>query len=519
MTIGPRQIGFLQRLGLNTNPFEYTNADDEPLLEQYFVAPPYFDSVYGDPANPVSCMVLAPRGAGKSAQRKMVETHAPADVALCVTYDTFRNPSGHRLVEMTLSDHLLNVARTSVVGIITWMANHPDAARRLDRGEREALRAVALGLLSPFSQAQLREALTSLRNLSDTAKAVWNEHHWVLDAILSSINILSGGPGGGTLPAAELAAATEADPEEALAVIGRAARRMDIRAIYVLVDRVDETQETQVDPAAAYRMISPLMHELRVLEHRPFAYKFFVPDYLLPFYQEAGGRSDRVRNYQTQWNNSELEEMMARRLRAHSDGRVTDLRDLLQQEPDPSSSVRLSLYFAQRSPRDLIRIWGRAVDEQLRMDSTAGSITSTALVAGIDTFCFERAEEVATTPIVRELKRVATVDFTVSEVASDVYHVGVQAARARIQGWENRGVVKQIGEVPAVRGRPQHHYGVVDARVARAMFPDVSLQQFLATKARLCGGCESWMLRDWDDERGQRDETCVECGVPVEPVR
>jgi len=340
----------------------------------------------------------------------------------------------------------------------------------------------------------------------------------VLNAVLSSISIAMGG-GGGDLPAAEVNTAIEQEPGERLDLLGRLATRLGLQAVYVLIDRVDETQETTRSHATAYQMISPLMHELHLLEQRPFAFKFFLPDYLFASYEEAGGRSDRIRNYHTQWRNEELEEMMKLRLAAHSNKRVLSLQALLSDDGDAADRlVRLTIWFAQKSPRDLIRIWGRIVDEQLRLAPSSQQISRDAGLRGIDNFCYERAREVATGPVVRELQRVARVDFTVSEVASDVYHVQVNSARARIQGWENRGVVKRIGDLQLSgmrAGRPHHYYGVVDARVARAMFPDVRLEGFLDQKARLCPNCESWVLRDWDSPSGDQEEICVECGVPL----
>lgn len=58
----------LERLGFAEDPFASTNAADEPRLASYFVPPPYFHTVQGDPRNPKSHVVLAPRGGGKTAQ-------------------------------------------------------------------------------------------------------------------------------------------------------------------------------------------------------------------------------------------------------------------------------------------------------------------------------------------------------------------------------------------------------------------------------------------------------------------
>jgi hypothetical protein len=69
-------MAFHENLGFTNHPFVHTNADEEPYLERYFVAPPFFEGVVGDPKQPSSCIVLAPRGGGKSAQRRMIENWA-----------------------------------------------------------------------------------------------------------------------------------------------------------------------------------------------------------------------------------------------------------------------------------------------------------------------------------------------------------------------------------------------------------------------------------------------------------
>jgi hypothetical protein len=514
----PPLTQFLRALGFESNPFQFTNADEEPKLSEYFIPPPYFASVYGDPAQPSSCMVFAPRGSGKSAQRRMVEIFAPGDDVLCVTYDRFRRQSEGSLLDMTIRDHEASIGRIAVIGLLTWTSDHRDALGRLTADEKMALRALALAVLSGVSQTELQRALGALRNLSTNAKRIWNDHNWILNSVLSSINIAMGGSGGTLAPAFEVEASGGATDEH-LDLLGRLALKLGLSAIYVLIDRVDETSETTRDPASAYRMIAPLALELELLEQPAFAYKFFLPDAVLPMYQEAGGRSDRIRIYETKWSNTELGTMMVKRLDSYSGGSVRDLGHLLDTPADVSEkSVYASLCFAQNSPRDLIRIWGRAVDEQLRLNPEATRISRVALLTGIDTFCKERADEIATGAIVRDLTRIARVDFTVSEVASEIFRVDANSVRARVQGWQNRGVVKQIGEVPAARGRPHYQYGIVDVRVARASFPNLSLDQFLDRKARLCPNCESWVLRDWDDDAGERADICVECHIRLVTV-
>jgi hypothetical protein len=65
----------LQRFGFSPerDPFKSVNATEERLfLPEYFVAPPFFESVWGNSRMPKSCVVFAPTGAGKTAQVIMI---------------------------------------------------------------------------------------------------------------------------------------------------------------------------------------------------------------------------------------------------------------------------------------------------------------------------------------------------------------------------------------------------------------------------------------------------------------
>ncbi|HEX5367838.1 MAG TPA: hypothetical protein VFY10_00315, partial [Dehalococcoidia bacterium] len=131
MTRDNPQAEFLARLGLEANPFQYTSADDEPRLGEYFVPPPYFASVLGDHHQPASCLVFAPRGSGKSAQRRMVELSSPQELVICITYDDFRADDGTTLVDSTISDHELNIARLTTVGLLTWLSGNSSRIKLL----------------------------------------------------------------------------------------------------------------------------------------------------------------------------------------------------------------------------------------------------------------------------------------------------------------------------------------------------------------------------------------------------
>jgi hypothetical protein len=74
----------LQNLGFERDPFATTNADEEELLQDYFIEPPFFKAVYGDINRPKSTIVFAPRGGGKTALKRRIEISSGTDAFLCV---------------------------------------------------------------------------------------------------------------------------------------------------------------------------------------------------------------------------------------------------------------------------------------------------------------------------------------------------------------------------------------------------------------------------------------------------
>ena len=63
-------MSLYENIGFKAHPFAKTNADEEPDLAGYFVPPPFYDGVLGDPSVPTASVVLAPRGGGKTALRR-----------------------------------------------------------------------------------------------------------------------------------------------------------------------------------------------------------------------------------------------------------------------------------------------------------------------------------------------------------------------------------------------------------------------------------------------------------------
>jgi hypothetical protein len=103
------QKELLAKLGFHDNPFQFTNADEKDQLQSYFVPPPYFASVWGNPDSPQSHVIFAPRGGGKSAQRRMIEYKAQEAGVFAITYDRFEQLGATDLETLGIDYHLRNI--------------------------------------------------------------------------------------------------------------------------------------------------------------------------------------------------------------------------------------------------------------------------------------------------------------------------------------------------------------------------------------------------------------------------
>jgi hypothetical protein len=178
------EAAFLERLGFDSNPFQYTDADLEDRLPDYFVPPPYFPSVFGDPDHPTSVIVFAPRGSGKSAQRRMVELQAPPAAVLCITYDSYHSILDKKLPsKVRLNDHLGVIARLTLIGVLTHLENREGKADCLTDDERKMIQLMAGYYLDTLGQREFGEALDALKNFPEKAKDFWLENFWLVSSV------------------------------------------------------------------------------------------------------------------------------------------------------------------------------------------------------------------------------------------------------------------------------------------------------------------------------------------------
>jgi len=184
------QSTFLGSLGFSENPFTMTNADEEPELQSYFVPPPYFASVLGDPARPKSAVVFAPRGGGKTAQKVMIEKASASESLgrfLCITYDTFLLPGDFSVDSATVEWHLTNVTKRLIAALLISLDEIDPDSSALSQQDKNTLAKTASSFLSQMDEAEFRETIRSLRNWRGDLDFYWEKYGGKIVNLISAV--------------------------------------------------------------------------------------------------------------------------------------------------------------------------------------------------------------------------------------------------------------------------------------------------------------------------------------------
>jgi hypothetical protein len=99
-------------------------------------------------------------------------------------------------------------------------------------------------------------------------------------------------------------------------------------------------------------------------------------------------------------------------------------------------------------------------------------------------------------PDIRRIGSRGQVTFTITEIAGDVFRITTQAARSKVQKWEQTGLISQIGVLPNPGNRPMHLYGAIDPRLAIAMLRTTAPEEVIRNYLLFCPQCEQLVISD-----------------------
>ena len=186
--------------------------------------------------------------------------------------------------------------------------------------------------------------------------------------------------------------------------------------------------------------------------------------------------------------------MLSERLKAYSNNKISSFNELLESNRHIDAH-NLIAYFSHGSPRDMVRICKAIINEQTRMDTTSKFIKENLFWMGFKNFADIRSEELFGA-LLPDLRKIGAVTFTINGIASDVFRISQQAARAKVQKWMSNGSVAKIGELPNPGNRPMHLYGLLDPRLAVALRPGQETELVLGNYVLACPSCGKLCVSD-----------------------
>ncbi len=502
---------FVQSLGFSEDPFAHTNADNESRLQEYFVKPPYFEEVFGDPDNPQSFFVFAPRGGGKSAQRIMIEKKCAESNVLSLTYDDFDLFPIRNAKEAKLEHHIRRILRIGFVGLLVSLDDEPAKVELLSKEEKSLLAKRIELHVENLSFPEFEATLKSLRSITDKIGRFFDKYRPYIGTAANAITqrILDTNA---LLPYAGSARLEEFNSKYELELLGQYARKIGYKSVYVLVDKVDESELTGNSAIRSFELLEPMVRSLHILETDGIAFKFFLWDAIEPRFAEVA-RPDRIRYRKLKWDNGTLKTLLQKRLMAFSNRTVRKL-DSVADSIRPYDLDELAVLFANRSPRDLIRVCQKIVAEQQQSDSRADLLGKAAIYKGIDEFCDQRVEELYESRHMQRFRRIGSysnhVDFTIGHLANDVFKEKQVSTRNWIKQWKDSGMIADLGRIASTTGNKVKLYGVRDVRLARAMGRHLGTEEFLRAKIKACPNCQECLIRDVDES--DSNSICQFCG-------
>lgn len=298
-----------ENMGFWTNPFAHTNADEEDYLKEYFIQPPYFDSVIGDYRSPSSCVVLAPRGGGKSAQRKMIEIWSQDHPVLAITYDRFEFGPRQKIEDINLSYHLRNIITLTLLNIIIRASEKPEILSGLPKDEKKQLNILCYNYLGNFTGREVKEAISNLKTVPEKIKSFIESNIGFLEPLINYI-LKTYNFEKIDLPELEQEKKKlDKSYKFQLEILYEIAKKLGFDSIYVLIDKVDETELTGNNAEDTFKLIRPLIRDLDTLSTRGYAFKFFLWDKVRPYYIKEA-RPDRIQEFKLEWKRNQLETLL-----------------------------------------------------------------------------------------------------------------------------------------------------------------------------------------------------------------
>jgi len=329
--------------GFKDNPFATSDAEQEHFLPFAFVDTGKLERIYGDPTSTQTILFFAPRGCGKTAHRRKLESEAcPSRTGkeiLTVAYTEFS--FWRKLPQRPMpEDHLAVILSLSVNSIIR-------TAAKLKKDQTKNLSSAFFEKLSHICHEYSSGTMSQIRDDQSGALSIpWVKSVESPEAFSSFLVRLQKAK----VPKYPL---REPTYHNAVKVLVELVQELGPKAIYILVDAVDEVI---LDGVSWMDCLEPLISDLQLMRMPGLAFKFFLPaEHKKDLFDRDFVRGDRLSYAELVWTRGDLEHLLANRLRAFNEASIDSMRMMC--EPQLAAEIdRLLIEKSQYTPRNMMQL-------------------------------------------------------------------------------------------------------------------------------------------------------------------
>lgn len=480
----------VKTFGLKSNPFEHYTAENEPDISLYAVRPPYLSAITDRAKKLNSFILFGQRGAGKSATRLTVFKENYPDSSekpfLVNLTDFGEIIDKLRKGRITDRDIIHLVAFNVIEQMLGWLSLLEEEERkviinRLGKKQRELILALLKGFYLSKSEGERELTTQNTLQLLDSAwftkGQVWTGQRWesLSKIIAAAVNVLSKKTMEDdsidiSKPAEELLKSLTGDSSNAPRVL--VSRLVDFSQAFgfsgvcVLIDKLDETNVTTNSSEATAQLIFPLLSNIQLLEVHNFSWITFIWDAVQDHFNEKYKiRLHKISHANISWENSELRDMLNKRMAFFSEGRLL-FEDVLNINADKDEIINKLINISLKSPRELIKLCDIIFREH-DANEFEGGVNEISMEAGIDKYCVDTIGTWYERNVLHQIYRLGK-DVFVNKDVQSLFKISDQGARSKIKSWEDMRVVKKSGTTPSdAGGKPVTLYEVVDPRIVR----------------------------------------------------
>lgn len=498
----------IENLGFTSPPFEKTNADEEPNLAEYFIPPPFFNSIIGTPKTPNATVVFAPRGAGKTAQRRMVEREGIKNKFLAVTYDRFELTNNLKIQDISLDYHLRNIIIRILLSILSYATDYPDLIKNFTKNEKKQFNLFIQTYLGNMTGDDVQELMSELKGIPERFSKFWRDNVSFIEPIvaylLKSNNLDVIDPEKISLNERKLSGTYKYQLEQLL----KYTQKIGFDSIYILIDKIDETEQTGNNPEHSYILIKPLLKDLDLLGIKGFGFKFFLWDKIEPYYRKDA-RSDRVSEYTLKWKRQTLKAALELRFKYFSGGKLSGFSSVIKGDGFDIDNVVCLM--ANGSPRNMIRLSDRILAIQSEKEELSEIELSSVDQASVD-YSEKLFKENYDEDLLKIIQKIGREIFTINHLANNIFKITTQGARSKLKVWLNIGLVQQVGSVTGKGSKPINLYCIADPIAVRLIHRKEPIVEFIQNRWLPCGYCSTDNLVDINLYPEDNEPSCRGCG-------